>query len=142
MGKIFSNDREYKSTYYSNKPSQKQIEALQQWNQLQKEVGRKVAIGKKRSERELKKGTIRRYQSSGVATHDAVSAVMDLVAEGSNRDELRDDPNLMYAMVKHSEKLVGESEAKKMGLLTYDQLNELLAQWESEIDSAAAETPF
>lgn len=144
MGKIFSNDSEYESKYYgqNRKPTQKQLNALQEWNQLQKQVGREAARAKKKAERGLKSGAIDRYQKSGVVTHDAVSAVMDLVAVGEDRNDLRDDPDLMYAMVDYSDRLVGESEAESKGLLTYDQLNVLLEQWESEIDNAANEPPF
>lgn len=142
MGKIFKNDGEYKSKYYSRKPTDRQRQALQDWNALVKEVGKQAALAKKKAERGLKSGKIDRYQKSGVVTHEAVSAVMDLVAEGNDRDRLRDDPNLMYSMVDYSEKLIGESEAERRGLLTYDQLDALLEQWGADLDAAAQEPLF
>lgn len=141
MAQIFSNDSEYKSKYYGARkpPSEKQLNALQEWNELQRQVGREAARAKKRAERELKAEKVRLRQESGVPTHDAVKKIMDLVSEGTERDKLRNDSDLMYGLIDYSSKLAYESEANAQNLLTYDQLDALYNDWESALDE---ETPF
>lgn len=141
MGKIFSNDSEYKSKYYGQKrqPTQKQLNALKEWNELQKQVGREAARAKKRAERALRTQEVTLRQASGVPTHDAVKKIMDLVSEGTERNRLRDDPDLMYGLIDYAPRLAHESEASTQNLLTYAQLDSLYNDWESALDE---ETPF
>lgn len=145
MGKIFSNDREYKSKYYGSqrKPTQKQLNALQEWNQLQKQVGREAARAKKRSERALKSQSIKLRQSNNVATHEAVKSIMDLVQEGAERDRLRADSDLMYNLIDYTTQLATESESNTQNLFTYSQVNEMFNKWESALDEQSGKpSPF
>lgn len=133
MGKIFKNDNEYKSKYYSRKPTEKQLQALQDWNKFTKEVGKKYAIAQKKAVKQIKSGQFDKYQSgTSIATHDAVSLLMDLIAK-SDRDDLRENNELMYKLVDYVESLVGEAEAKNMGLLTYQQVTDLYNAWSNQV---------
>lgn len=132
MAKIFNNDREYKSKYYSRKPTDRQRQALQEWNKFTKDVGKKYAIAQKKAIKQIKSGQYDKYQSgTTIATHDAVSLLMDLIAT-SDRDDLRENNELMYKLVEYTESLVGEAEAKNMGLLTYQQVTDLYNAWANQ----------
>ena len=139
MGKIFKNDREYKSKYYDRKPTERQLNALKQWNDLQHRVGRERALNIASAKKAVKvlthfkKGD--EVSGRGADAQETARRIFTLT-EVSDRDKLRSDENLLYGLMESPEDVITAAEASDSGYLSYQEMMQLhAAQLQARLDA-------
>lgn len=139
MGKIFNNEREYKSQYYDRKPTERQLNALKQWNDLQNRVGRKRALNIADAKKAVKvltpfkKGD--EVAGRGADAHATATKIFDMT-NIPDRDTLRADENLLYGLMESPDDVITAAEASDSGYLSYQEMMQLhAAQLQARLDA-------
>lgn len=141
MSKIFNNDREYKSKYYGKKkqPTEKQLNALKSWNELQHRVGRERALNIAEAKKTIK--ILPRFKNDGSGGKDAQETARRIFAltAVADRDELRSNEYLLYGLMESPEDVITAAEASDSGYLSYNEMMQIHAhQLQARLDALKA----
>lgn len=135
MGKIFNNDREYKSQYYDRKPTERQLNALKAWNELQQRVGKKRALNIADAKKTIKVLPSFKKGDSGADAHETATKIFDMT-NIPDRDTLRADENLLYGLMESPDDVITAAEASDSGYLSYQEMMQLhAAQLQARLDA-------
>lgn len=135
MGKIFNNDGEYRSQYYDRKPTQRQINALRSWNELQNRVGRERALNIAEAKKTIKILPSFKKGDGGTDAQETARRIFTLTAV-SDRDELRSNEYLLYGLMESPEDVITAAEASDSGYLSYQEMMQLhAAQLQARLDA-------
>lgn len=136
MGKIFKHDGEYKSKYYDRKPTERQLNALKQWNDLQNRVGRERALNIADAKKAVK--ILPRFTKDGGGGTDAQETARRIfqMTDAGDRDALRSNEYLLYGLMEAPDDVITAAEASDSGYLSYQELMQLhAAQLQARLDA-------
>lgn len=136
MGKIFNNDREYKSQYYDRKPTERQLNALKAWNELQHRVGRERALNIAEAKKTIKILPSFKKGDVGTDAQETARRILSLT-EVSDRNTLRSNEYLLYGLMESPEDVITAAEESDSGYLSYQEMMQLHAeQLQARLDAA------